>query len=64
MNFYPAECENVITVGAVKNKLLIINSEETFFDDLMNNYDIYSKKTNDGGMSCEKKQNFQIMVIH
>ena len=45
MNFYPAECENVITVGAVKNKLLIINSEETFFDDLMNNYDIYSKAT-------------------
>lgn len=45
VNFYPAECENVITVGAVKNKLLIINSEETFFDDLMNNYDIYSKAT-------------------
>lgn len=44
VNFYPAECGNVITVGAVRNKLLIQDSNTTV-EDLISNYSQYKNAT-------------------
>lgn len=41
---YPAEANNVITIGAVKNNLLVV-SQDNPWEDIVNKFDTYSKAT-------------------
>lgn len=58
MDFYPAECENVITVGAVKTNLITAGTIEEGIDQyLIDNYQTYINTTT-GDLSIAKFSNY------
>lgn len=58
MEFYPAECENVITVGAVKNTLINASTRDDGIDQyLIDNYATYIQATT-GDLSIAQFSNY------